>query len=369
MSKLRNILIVIVFALISKVGFAQMGLQEQSAFLDSVIKDMSDSSSVAVPILEQQVAIKEQVIRQLKDSIVQIDKDIRNHEIYYDRLSAQLEYEKNIYSDLVVKAYRLRTLMYENFDIFSFDNLYTTYRQFLYVKWLSDYRKKKILNINNLKRDIEKVVSELEACKLMKAKKAQQQGVEENFLRQYTSRRSQLLRHLSNRETVVDGEIRRNNLDSIRQVSQFAEVDSRSDSSTLFQLQEGYLMWPVHKAVIINYYGVTKHPVYEDVRYKNDGLDFCVPSSAKVQCVYGGVVKKITLMPRNQYVVIVKHGIYYTVYNGLDNVKVSVGDELERGDEVGSFSDEQSHANFNFQIWKGTESLDPYKWLIKYNKK
>ena len=368
MSKLRNILIVIVFALTAKVGFAQMSLSDQNAFLDSVIKDMSDSSSAAVPILEQQVAIKEQVIKQLKDSIVQIDKDIRNHEIYYDRLSAQLEYEKNIYSDLVVKAYRLRSLMYENFDIFSFDNLYTTYRQFLYVKWLSDYRKKKILNIKNLKRDIEKVVSELEFCKLMKANKAKQQGVEEGFLRQYTSRRSELLRHLRN-ETVVDGEIHRNNLDSIRKVSQFAAVDSRSDSSTLFQLQEGYLIWPVHKAVIINYYGVKPHPVFDNVRIKNDGIDFCVPSSAKVQCVYGGVVTKITLLPRNQYVVIVKHGVYYTVYNGLDNTDVSVGDELERGDVIGSFSDEQSHANFNFQIWKGTESLDPYKWLIKYKKK
>jgi len=368
MSKLRNILLVIVFAMTAKVGFAQMALQEQSAFLDSVIKDMSDSSSAAVPILEQQVAIKEQVIRQLKDSIVQIEKDIRNHEVYYDRLNSQLDYEKNIYSDLVVKAYRLRSLMYENFDIFSFDNLYTTYRQFLYVKWLSDYRKKKIININNLKRDIERVVSELEYCKFVKANKAKQQGVEESFLRQYTSRRSELLKHL-NSDAVVDGKIHRNNLDSIRQVSHFSTVDSRSDSSTLFQLQEGYLMWPVHKAVIINYFGEKPHPVFENVRIKNDGLDFCVPSSAKVQCVYGGVVTKITLLPRNQYVVIVKHGIYYTVYNGLDNTEVSVGDEVERGDVIGSFSDEQSHANFNFQIWKGTESLDPYKWLIKYNKK
>lgn len=369
MNTFRKILVVIVLATWSSECFPQMALQEQSAFLDSVIKDMSDSSSVAVPILEQQVAIKEEVIKQLKDSIVQIDKDIYNHEVYYERLNSQLDYEKNIYADLIVKAHRLRSLMYENFDIFSFDNLYTTYRQFLYIKWMTDYRKKKILRINTLKHEIEKVVTDLEKKKTEKGVMALHQGVEESFLRQYTTRKSALLRSLSNSQPVVDNEIRKNNLDSIKFVSHFAPVDSRSDSSTLFQLQEGYLIWPVHKAVIINYFGEKPHPVFENVKIKNDGLDFCVPSSSKVLCVYEGVVAKITLLARNQYVVIVRHGVYYTVYNGLHYINVAVGEELERGSIIGTFDDEQSHANFNFQIWKGSESLDPYKWLIKYSKK
>lgn len=367
MSKLRNILLVIAFSVFGTQVFAQLSLSEQNAFLDDVIKDMPDTSSAAVSILEQQVSIKERVIRQLDDSIKQIDKDIFNHEVYYERLNSQLDYEKNIYADLIVKAHRLRSLMYQNFDIFSFDNLYTTYRQFLYVKWLTDYRKKKIVRINTLKHDIEVVVSQLEKRKSDKIEKAKQQGVEEDLLKKYTSRRSKLLKNI-NKSAVVDGVIHKNNLDSLKKDERFASSDTRSDSTTLFQLQEGYLMWPVHKAVIINYFGYKPHPVFEGVMQRNDGLDFCVPSSSKVQCVYGGVVTKITLLPRNQYVVIVKHGNYYTVYNGLDYVKVSVNDELERGDVVGTFSDEQSHSNFNFQIWKGRECLDPIKWLIK-NKK
>ena len=367
MKVFRKILVVLILAICAGNSVAQMNLREQNKFLDEVIKDMSDSSSVAVPILEQQVAIKGEVIKMLKDSIVQIDKDIFNHEVYYERLNSQLDYEKNIYSDLIVKAHRLRSLMYENFDIFSFDNLYTTYRQFLYVKWLTDYRKKKIVRINTLKHDIETVVCQLEKRKSDKIEKAKQHGVEEELLKKYTSRRSNLLKTIEI-PVAVDGVILKNNLDSLKKDEHFASSDSRSDSTTLFQLQEGYLMWPVHKAVIINYFGYKPHPVLENTRVKNDGLEFCVPSSSKVQCVYGGVVVKISLLPRNKYVVIVKHGIYFTVYNGLDYIKVSLNDELERGDVVGTFSDEQSHANFNFQIWKGRESLDPIKWLIK-NKK
>lgn len=368
MKVFRKILVVLILAICAGNSVAQMNLREQNKFLDEVIKDMSDSSSVAVPILEQQVAIKGEVIKMLKDSIVQIDKDIFNHEVYYERLNSQLDYEKNIYSDLIVKAHRLRSLMYENFDIFSFDNLYTTYRQFLYIKWLTDYRKKKIVRINTLKREIEKVVAELETKKSDKSEKAKQQGVEEDFLRKYNSRKSVLLKHLSNNSVAVN-EIHNNNLDSIRSVSTLTVNESDEDVSTLFKLQEGYLMWPVHKAVVINYFGEKKHPVFDNVMVKNDGLDFCVPSDSKVQCVYGGVVAKITLLPRNQYVVIVRHGNYFTVYNGLNYISVSVGDELDRGDTIGTFDTEQTHANFNFQIWKGTECLNPYKWLIKYPKK
>ncbi|MCR5454795.1 MAG: peptidoglycan DD-metalloendopeptidase family protein [Bacteroidales bacterium] len=371
MKQLKKIFVVFVLLVCCHNCLAQMNLSEQNRFLDEVIKDMSDSSSVAVPILEQQVVIKGEVIKQLKDSIVQIDKDIFNHEVYYERLNSQLDYEKNIYADLIVKAHRLRSLMYENFDIFSFDNLYTTYRQFLYIKWLTDYRKKKIVRINSLKHEIEKVVAELEAKKTDKSEKAKLQGVEEEFLRKYNSRKSALLKHLSHNAVAENSDIHTNNLDSIRNVSSLMlSKESDDDASTLFKLQEGYLMWPVHKAVIINYFGEKKHPLWDDVKIKNDGLDFCVPSSSKVQCVYNGEVVKITLLPRNQYVVIVKHGSYYTVYNGLDYIKVTVGDVMERGEVIGSFDDEHSHANFNFQIWKGAEeSLDPYKWLIKYPKK
>ena len=368
MNTVSKIFVVVFVMLCCADSYAQMSKHEESAFLDNVIKhDLPNSSNAEIDysILDQQVNLKDIVTKNLLDSIKQIDKDIYNNEIYYDRLNAQLDYEKNIYSDLIVKAHRLRSMMYENFDIFSFDNLYTTYRQFLYVKWLTDYRKKKILRINNLKRDIVRVVADLEHQKNEHEKKSEELGVQEDLKKQYKSRRSALLKNLTN-DDVVNNEIRRDNLDSIKITR---NSDNQSDSSTLFQLQEGYLMWPVHKAVIINYFGEKQHPVFADVKIKNDGLDFCVPSSSEVKCVYHGVVAKITLLPRNKYVVIVRHGSYFTVYNGLDHIKVATGDEVERGGVIGTFETDNQHANFNFQIWKGTQCLDPYKWLIKYSKK
>lgn len=368
MEAVRKILTIVLLIAFGSECFAQMGKREQNAFLDDVIQKQlpgDGNAELGVAMLDEAEAIKSVIIRNLKDSIMQIDKDIFNHEVYYDRLNSELDFEKKHYADMIVKAHRLRTLMYEQFDIFSLDNLYTTYRQFLYVKWLNDYRKKKIVRINNLKVQIEQTVLELEKQKSIKIEKAKQRGVEDSLLRQIKIRRSALLKNLTN-DNVVNNEIRRNNLDSMKV---FDYQESRADSSTLFQLQEGYLMWPVHKAVIISYFGQKPHPVFEGVKIKNDGLDFCVPSSEEVKCVYDGVVSKVTILPHNKYVVIVCHGNYYTVYNGLDHVKVVVGKPVERGGVVGSFDTKELYANFNFQVWKGHECLDPYKWLIKYNKK
>lgn len=370
MKSFLKILFTLVCLLTTIPGFSQLAIEEQSTFLDSVLVNLSTSKNPEnmIAIIDQQLNLKNSLIEKLKFEIVQIDKDIYNNEVYFERLNSQLVYEKNIYADLIVKAQRLNSLMHQNFDIFSFDNLYTTYRQFLYIKWLADYRKNKIKRINNLKLEIAKVVEELDNHKTQKNLLAEKLGVERSFIKKYSTSRIAIIRELAKTGTPTVESVKSNDLDSLKS-TRISSRETQADSSMLFQIQKGYLIWPVHKATIINYFGEKPHPVFDKVTVKNDGLDFCVPSNSKVQCVYNGVVAKITSLPQDKYVVIVRHGAYFTVYNGLDHIKVEIGDELEKGDIIGDFETEESHSVFNFQIWQGAESLDPYQWLIKLPKK
>ncbi len=366
MKRIFKILFALVFACFHAQSYSQVALEEQSSFLDSVLTDLQNSKDplMSIDILDQQLNIKAALIDKIKFQIVQIDKDIRNNEVYYERLNSQLDHEKNIYSDLLIRAYRLNSLVHEKFDIFSLDNLYVTYRRFLYIKWMADYRKKKIYQINNLKTQIANVVQDLDNDKRQKSQLASKMGVEESFIKQYTASKSRIIRDLNKQKNNQGERINRNNLDSIIDNNLIAS-EFNADSTTLFQVQKGYLMWPVKKAVIINSYGVKPHPVYDKVTVKNDGIDFCVPSDSDVLCVYNGVVAKITTLPTGKYVVIIRHGKYFTVYNGLDDVDVDEGDDIEKGEEIGSFDTDDSHSMLNFQIWLGSETLDPQKWLIK----
>lgn len=369
MKRIYHILFVLMLIILQLPSYSQVAIEEQSAFLDSVLVDLQNSSDPmsAVEILDQQLNIKNALIDKIKFQIVQIDKDISNNEIYYKNLNSQLDYEKKMYSDLILRAHRLNSLVHDKFDVFSLDNLYTTYRQFLYMKWMADYRKKKIYRINSIKSEIATVVQELDSNKRVKSVLAEKIGVERSFIKQYTDSKSSIIKEMKMQAKADASKFKKTNLDSIKNSSVASNIDE-NDTTALFQVQKGYLIWPVQKSVIINYYGEKPHPVYENVTIKNDGLDFCVPSDSEVQCVFQGVVTKISKLPTDKYVVIVRHGSFYTVYNGLDDLDVDEGDELDKGDEIGEFETDESHSVFNFQIWKGSETLDPYKWLAKTTK-
>ncbi len=368
--KVRRILILFLIVFTFNNAFSQVGLEEQSAYLDSVLvvlesPEKIDNPSVILSIIDEQLNLKNSLTSKLKNQIIQLDKDVYNNELFYQRLNSQLDYEKNIYASLIVTASRLRTLMYQNFDIFSFDNLYKTYRQFLYIKWLTDYRQKKIMRIKALKAEIATVVSTLDSIKAAKNVVAEKLGVEQTFIKRYSSSRNLIAQsYTENKEEEVSREIIKNNIDSLRT----PDLTAGENETTLFQVQKGYLMWPVRKAVIIRYFGESKHPVYDKVTVKNDGLDFCVPQSSKVQCVYNGIVAKVVKLPQNKFSVIVRHGSYYTVYSGLDHINVSQGDMINKGDITGGFDAENGDCVLNFQIWLGTEVLNPYHWLVKNTK-
>ncbi len=344
---------------------AQLAIEDQSAFLDSVIVNFQNSNDLtSIEILDKQLDIKNQIIDKIKFQLVQLDKDIRNNESYYKRLNTQLDDDKKIYADLIVKAQMYNSCVHRTFDLFSLDDIYTAYRQFLYLKYLSSLRKKKIQSIKTLKVEIQKIVSDLDSIKILKGKIAEKLGVEQSFIRKYGQSRFHLLSDWDKSAIIQGNQLNKNNLDSIK-FSNVDLYDSSKDSSDLFEVQKGYLIWPVRKAAIIGYFGEKQHPVYEKVTIKNDGLDFLVPNNSIVSCVYNGTVVKITLIAHNKYVVIVRHGNYYTVYNGMDTIDVSLGDVVVKGDVLGRFESDNVHPVLNFQIWHGSESIDPNKWLTK----
>lgn len=369
MKLISKILVLLVLTVLARPSFSQVGIAEQSAYLDSVLVDLSKTTDpdLALSIINQQLDLKNSLIEKLKFQIVQVDKDCYNTDMYYKKLNSQLDYEKSIYSDLIVRAQRLHSLMHQNFDVFSFDNLYQSFRQFLYIKWLTDYRLKKIQRIKALKNEISNVLDDLEKLRNKKNKLAEKLGVEQSFITKYSKSRLALLKEAEQSQSNnFSQEILRNNLDSVQ--SKTINKEQADEATVLFQIQKSYLIWPVKKAVIIKFFGESQLKDQSKVTIKNDGLDFLVPSTSKVHCVYNGYVAKIVVLPKDKYAVIVRHGNYYTVYSGLDHILVSVNDEISKDDVIGDFETENKNSVFNFQIWLGSEVLNPYDWLIKYPK-
>lgn len=150
--------------------------------------------------------------------------------------------------------------------------------------------------------------------------------------------------------------------------SQPAESDEDIRMDGNFESNKGKLPVPVTGSYrIVKRFGRHKHPVLEYVTIDSPGIEIEAAASAAARSVFAGTVTSIYKVDNEyNYVVLVKHGSYTTVYAGLKTLNVKKGDSVKAGQSLGSlFPDvnDTSHAVLHFQVRKGTTKLDPQAWI------
>jgi murein hydrolase activator len=67
--------------------------------------------------------------------------------------------------------------------------------------------------------------------------------------------------------------------------------------------------------------------------------------------------------------VIITHGSYKTVYSGLANVSVSVGDKVTSKQSLGTIQSDGEEYTLHFEVWKvgsdGGSAQNPELWIKK----
>jgi murein DD-endopeptidase MepM/ murein hydrolase activator NlpD len=88
-----------------------------------------------------------------------------------------------------------------------------------------------------------------------------------------------------------------------------------------------------------------------------------------VLAVFAGTVSSIFSIPGAGQNIIVTHGSYKTVYSGLNNVTVSVGDKVSLKQKLGTVLFDGEEYTLHFEIWKvNTETgvaQNPELWIKK----
>ncbi len=136
--------------------------------------------------------------------------------------------------------------------------------------------------------------------------------------------------------------------------------------STRFAKHKGKLPWPVKKGFISNKFGRRAHAVFKNVQVENLGIDIQTEAQATVHAIFDGFIKTVSFVPGMNYVVIIQHGQYHTVYAKLSAVHVKVGQVVHMKDFIGIVSTDNNHiSELQLQIWNGLEKLNPALWLTK----
>lgn len=110
-------------------------------------------------------------------------------------------------------------------------------------------------------------------------------------------------------------------------------------------------------------YPVKGRIIRDFARGKSDGIDIAADSGTSVRAASSGTVAAITSDADNVQVIVVRHANkLLTIYSNVDNIAVSEGASVSRGQklaEVRSGSSPYVH----FEVRKGLEATDPMEYL------
>jgi septal ring factor EnvC (AmiA/AmiB activator) len=132
-----------------------------------------------------------------------------------------------------------------------------------------------------------------------------------------------------------------------------------------FAGNKGRFPAPVDRGVIISSFGEHPHAEFQNIKIKNNGIDITSTTGAQAKAIFDGEVSSVIFIANLNYVVIIRHGDYLTVYSNLDSVTVKKGDKVKTRQSLGTVSTGQgeSKSRLHFELWQGTVVQNPSSWL------
>ena len=127
-----------------------------------------------------------------------------------------------------------------------------------------------------------------------------------------------------------------------------------------FEANKGRLPMPITGGYrIVSHFGQYNVEGLKNVTLDNKGINILGSPGSKAKSIYDGEVSAIFGFGGTM-VVMVRHGIYISVYSNLSSVNVSKGQKVSTGQVLGSVGKDNI---LQFQLRKETAKLNPEAWL------
>lgn len=132
-----------------------------------------------------------------------------------------------------------------------------------------------------------------------------------------------------------------------------------------FEANRGKLPWPVESGMIVSYFGKQKNADMERITVENDGIVFGTRKGGAVRAIFEGTVSRVFSIPGAGFVIIMKHGQYFTNYVGIQSPSVRAGDKVRTGQVIGSArsNEDESMGEVEVQVYKGGALQNANNWI------
>lgn len=380
-------------------------------------KSNAESSFNELKLLNNQIAYREQLVRNFDNQIRGAELKIKEKQNQIEQLSEEMRTLKEQYKKLLLYAYKHRNKYGKMMYIFSSDSYYEAIKRAKYLEKIQELIKKQFLVIEQHQKLIAVEMENIEKERQYKSKMLEEKRTEreqivadqqkqQQVYQELKAQESQILAKLkeeerkrANLKVQIDAAIKKEIAEAeARRKKAEAEAKKKADAakpttptpstpttkpvelpetrenlalSKSFEGNRGKLPWPVEKGNITEGYGKNSHPTIPGVYTNNNGVDISAPKNSQVRAVFEGEVTSVMNIPGAGKVVIVKHGNYRTVYSNLQSTFVNVGSKVSTKQVIGSLisGDGQSLSTAHFEIHQvvgsNVTSLNPGLWLAK----
>lgn len=144
----------------------------------------------------------------------------------------------------------------------------------------------------------------------------------------------------------------------------FEEDAADRKLSSTFTANKGRLPMPITGSYsVVGHYGTYTVPGLRNVTLDNKGIDIRGQQGAQARAVFDGTVSSV-FQYGGQYIVMVRHGSYISVYSGLKSVNVSKGTKVSTKQTLGTVGqNDDGHYVLHFQLRNQTARLNPEQWV------
>lgn len=365
--------------------------------------------------LQNQIKNREELVNTLNSELAFADSSIRRTDRVVNALQFDLENLEEEYGEIARQAYRQKVTGNPLFFIFSAEGINQAFKRWQYLRQYEDFRekqanlmvatketlrlkidqlekqrvtKRELINVtqqqSNIlqkeKTDKNKMVLALQkdeqSLKKQLAKKRTSheelnQAIEEVIQKQIMASRKAARAPQSNNTTLSSTVTTNENINPGTVRSERTTVEKTRDRNAPqiigqnFSNKKGRLSWPVNNGVITGRYGKQPHPTLKKIQITNNGIDIQTKAGGKVFAVFEGEVAGVQFIPGNHYMVIIKHGTYYTVYSNLEVVAVEKGDKVNAKEVIGALHiDEKTNTSeVHFEVWENKKRMNPIRWI------
>ena len=366
-------------------------IQKDIKLAEKMLKETSKNKEVTinqVTLLQTQINQRESLIKTYQSQVNALNKEIQKNKNGIASAKKDLALFQKEYANLLVIAYRNKGKTNNLLFIFSSEDFNQAIRRMRYIQELNDLVKTKIEEIKSTQDKINKQLNKNESNKkdiekvLAKEKEERASLVNDRDklnkdLASLKKKESQIQKDIKNKENEtkkLKKQIETIIAEEIKKAKQREEQAKKNNTKSVdynlsnnFAQNKGKLPYPVEQGIITGKYGLTPHPTQPKVTVNNNGVDISTTKGAKARSVFEGEVSFVTSQGNNN-VILIRHGLYFTLYSNLEKVFVKAGDKVATGQEIGRIHTNVSDGRtiLHFEIWQENRTtVNPAVWIRK----